>query len=67
MADSVERRPSPNPEMILSILRQLQAVERDLKLYVFGVLDEGGIDRERFVGIDDTNGDLLLRAEEDGE
>ena len=50
----------PRPDELLALLRRHKAAEEALRLYVMGLLDGLGIPRERFTGIDDATGDLLL-------
>lgn len=62
-----DRRPAPQPDEILGLLRRHKAAEEALRLYVMGLLDGLGIERERFTGIDDVTGELLLRDEPTAE
>lgn len=48
------------PAELLALLRRHKAAELEFRAYLFGLLDGLAIPRERFVGIDDETGDLLL-------
>ena len=54
------RAASPRPDELLRLLRAHKAAEDALRLYVLGLLDGLGIERECFTGIDDETGELLL-------
>ena len=58
--DAGVRTPAPQPDELLALLRRHRAAESELRVYVMGLLDGLGIPRERFDGIDDVSGDLLL-------
>ena len=56
----------PKAQAELRTLYQLRAAaETNLVLYLSGILDALGVDRDRFLAFDDETGELLLRPEED--
>ena len=57
-------QPAPNVPALLTLLRAHRAAEVEFRAYVLGLLDGLGIPRERFGGIDDTTGELLLHDDE---
>jgi len=57
------RTASPRPDELLRLLRVHKSAEDALRLYVLGLLDGLGIPRERFKGIDDETGELILADE----
>jgi len=63
-ADVSDRHAAPDPAILLALLRRHQAAETEFRAYVFGLLDGMDIPRQRFTGIDDTTGDLLLAPED---
>lgn len=60
-----ERQPAPDPVTLLTLLRAHQTAEMEFRAYVLGVLAGLGIPRERFTGIDDATGDLLLADQQE--
>lgn len=56
-------QPAPDPPAVLTLLRAHRQAEAELRAYIWGLLDGLGIPRERFTGIDDVTGDLILSDE----